>query len=266
MSEAHVAIQGNQLTVTIDLATSLPELTRCREAAETASRHWEESEWYLGEARATIARLHEDLAAVGEAYHHLQEQNRALADELEQARQQRDEANWYLTETRAAQDDLRRQTAELTGQLLRAEDTIDAAVRAAQEADGRVQMERARRKALEAQLAAVRAHGERRYTSRIDRPDVRVELQDPDGTLLFQGAPRNVSSTGLGIASDNPIEQLPDLLQVRLHFAGLDHPIEAIGRPTWQARNGSYLMGCQLLDVPSGCLDTLERALGSEAQ
>lgn len=262
MSDTHVAVEGDLVTVTIDLTKEIgPQVQHLREAADAARQQWEESEWYLGEARTALARTEAELAEVGQVYHQLQERNHALTVELEEVGRQRDEANWYLSETRAGQDELRAQVEALSHQLVQTQDALDALLRVDQEADERVLRERARCQALERELAAVRAHGERRHTSRLYRSDIRVELQDPDGTLIFDGAPRNVSSTGVGIASAQPMGDLPDLVQVRLHFSTLDRPIEAIGRPAWQVQNGNHLVGCQLLDVPSGCLDTLERTL-----
>lgn len=263
MGNAHLSVEGDVLAITIDLAHAVPQLAQWREAAERAQSRWEESEWYLGEARGTIEKISSELRSVGDAYHALQERHQDTLAHVDELRRQRDESGWLLNESQQAEERQRGRIRELTEELAQAHDAVDAVLRSVQEVERRLESERARRRALEAELAAVRAHGDRRRGARRHRSDVHVELHAPDGTLLFRGPSRNISGTGLSVASDAPIET-PDLVQVRLHVTGSDRPIEAVGRLAWQARNGTCLVGCQLLDLPTGCLDTLERALGDE--
>jgi hypothetical protein len=259
MGDAQFVIQDGALAITIDLA-KVPQIRYWQDLAERMRKQWDESEWFLGEARAGLQRCEADLQAVGEAYHALQIRQQDALAQLQETERQRDEANWYLAESRTAQDALRDRARQLTDELVQAQDTIDALVRSAQDAERRLEAERAHRQALESELAAVRIHGERRRSSRQYRPDVSVELQATDGTLLFRGPSRNVSGSGLSFVSDQAIDAA-ELVQVRLHFAGAGRQIEAIGRLAWQSRNGSCLVGCQLLDMPTGCLETLERIL-----
>jgi hypothetical protein len=263
MDVAQLVIQDDALTIAIDLA-KVPELRRWQDAAERAHKQWEESEWFLGEARASLGRAETELRAVSEAYHELQGAHETAAAQRAQAERARDEANWFLSESRTAQDGLRERLRQLTDELVRAQDTIDAVLRSAQAHEQLLDAERARRRAVESELDAVRAHGERRRGARRHRPDVDVEVQAPDGSLLFRGPAREVSGSGLSFATDHALEA-PDLVQVRLRFAGSERAIDAVGRLAWQSRNGRRLVGCQLLDMPTGCLDTLERTLGELA-
>jgi hypothetical protein len=263
MGNAHLMIDGDILKITVDLARAVPQLRQWQDAAQRAQGQWEESQWYLGEARSAIEQLQSELRSVGEAYHALQEREQDTLAHVDELRRQRDESNWLLNETQLAEERSRTRIRELNDELVQAQDALDAVLRSVQEMERRLDLERARRRALEAELAAVRNHGERRRGSRRHRADVHVELQAPDGTLLFRGPSRNISSTGLSVASDRPLEG-SELLQVRLQVSGSDRPIEAIGRLAWQAQNGTCLVGCQLLDLPTGCLDTLERALGED--
>jgi hypothetical protein len=264
MSTARLVMDGDSLAIIVDVTQDLaPQIRQWKESAERARKQWEESQWYLGEARAAVGRLDGELRSVGEAYHELQQRlDQTLAD-LEELRKQRDEANWCLGESRAAEEALHERIRQVTDEMLQAQDTIEALLRYAQETEERLDAERARRRALEAELVAVRAHGERRRAARRHRADVLVELQAPDGAVIFRGPSRNVSATGVSIASDRSLDA-PELVQVRLHVSGTERPIEAVGRLAWQARNGTCLVGCQLLDLPTGCLDSLEQALGNE--
>lgn len=262
MSNARLVIDGDTLAIVVDVTQDVgPQIRQWREAAERARRQWEESEWYLGEARAAIARLEDELRSAGGDYHELQQRHEQTLGDLDEARKQRDEANWHLGESRSAEEALRERIRLVTDEVLQAQDTIEALLRYAQETERRLDVEQARQRALETELAAVRAHGERRHAARRHRPDVLVELQTTDGAVLFRGPSRNVSATGVSIAADHSIDA-PELVQVRLHVSGTERPIEAVGRLAWQSQNGACLVGCQLLDLPSGCLDTLEQALG----
>ena len=263
MGNAQLLIEGDVLRITADLAHAVPQLGEWRQAAEHAQRRWEESQWYLGEAREALERVQSELRSGGDAYHALQERHQETLAHVDELRRQRDESNWLLNESQLAEDRLRARIREMSEEVAQAQDALDAVLRSVQEVERRLEREQARRRALEAELDAVRAHGERRQGSRRHRSDVQVELQSPDGTMLFRGPSRNISSSGFSVSSDRPLEG-PDLVQVRLHVSGCDRPIEAIGRLAWQAQNGTCLVGCQLLDLPTGCLDTLERALGDE--
>jgi hypothetical protein len=261
MEKGHLLIDGDILRINVDLVDAVPQLRHWREAAEHAQSRWEESQWYLGEARGAIEQLQVELQSVGEAYHGLQERHQETLAHVDELRRQRDESNWLLNESQLAEERQGARARELAEQLAQTQDALDAVIRSVKEVERHLDRERARRFALEAELAAVRAHGERRRGSRHHRSDVQVELQAPDGTLLFRGPSRNISGTGFSVASDLPFAG-PELVQVKLQVSGSDRPIEAVGRLAWQAQNGTCLVGCQLLDLPTGCLDTLERALG----
>ena len=84
MDMAQLVIRDDALTIAIDLS-KVPELRRWQDAAERAHQQWEESEWFLGEARASLHRTETELRAVGEAYHELQAAHEAAAAQREQA-------------------------------------------------------------------------------------------------------------------------------------------------------------------------------------
>jgi hypothetical protein len=132
----------------------------------------------------------------------------------------------------------------------------------------RLYIERARRQDTEAELQALRTLWDRRRASRVSRPGVGVELEGPDGAVLYRGLARNLSRTGVGFASEEPLDNLPDILRVRLYFPSVEHPIEAEGRLLWRrldARIPSYHGGCELRDLPADWQETFERILAKAA-
>jgi hypothetical protein len=95
-----------------------------------------------------------------------------------------------------------------------------------------------------------------------------VEIQRPDGAVLFQGPLRDISRTGMGFACDQLGNGAPELLWVTLHPNGLERPIEAIARLAWLRQedgNGSYAGGCELLDVSPGSRGAFEEVLEHSA-
>ena len=91
-----------------------------------------------------------------------------------------------------------------------------------------------------------------------------AEVHSPDGELLYRGLPRNVSRTGFAFASERPIVETPDFVEVTFRVPGIERPIEAIGRLAWHEQAPSaaqYQGGCELLDMPADCLETFERVL-----
>src|SRR5713226_5364415 len=63
MTNVRALTEGDALTITVDMADEVKEL---QERAERVRVQWEENEWYLGEARATVGRLDEQLDALRE--------------------------------------------------------------------------------------------------------------------------------------------------------------------------------------------------------
>lgn len=269
MENVQAAVEGNILTITLDLSRELgPRAERWQETAVRFRKQWEESEWYLGEAKASARHLEEQLRALRAAYGQLDERHRHLAAELQEAYRQRTEANWYLGESRTAQEDLLHQIQRLTAQLVHAQADVEEMRRLVGDRQQRLDVERTHRESIEAELAAVRTHGERRRALRTYHPDMTVEVHGPDGNILFHGLPRDVSCTGIGFASERPISDAPDFLQVRLHLASEERPIDATGLLTWQQPDGAlprYLGGCELLDMPADGRQSFERFLASAA-
>ena len=250
MTNVHVAADGDLLTIQVDLTEVAKDLTRqvaeWRQTVERTRTQWDENEWYLGEAKASIAHLEEELRALREAYR-----------QLEVSHRERDEAH----------EELLQRTAHLGAQLAHAQGDAEEIRRVAEDRQDQLSIERAQRTALEVELGALRAHGERRRVFRTFRSDLTMELQSPDGAVLFHGLPRNVSLRGVGFASDQPITDGPGDVWVTLHQPGVARPIEALGRVAWQGPEAieGNVGGCELLDMSPGCREILESVLASTA-
>jgi hypothetical protein len=255
MKRFDVVTDGDLLTIRMDVAEVLKDLksqiTLWRGAAEVAQKQWEESEWYLGEARSALESIQAGHGA-------LQEELRDLTARWEAALRERDEANWFLGEAHSAHAQLReqlgherRQLAEVRRELA---ETLD-----------RLGAQAARCRVLEAELRALRAHGERRGAVRNPAPAMTAELHSADGSLLYRGLPRNVSRTGFAFVSDQPLPEICDPVEITLRVPGIEQPIEAIGRLAWHEQASTapeYLGGCELLDIPAECIEVFERVLG----
>jgi PilZ domain len=247
MTNVQVGAEGDLLTIRVDMAEVAKEFARqqaeCQQASEQARQRWEESEWFLGEARSTIAGLEAQLQTRAEAQAH-------LTTQLQDAELQRDEAARGLDELRRAYEELLRQTTHLTDELAQAYAKVEATAQ------------------VDAEELGVRAAGERRRASRARRADITVEIQRPDGAVLFHGPLRDISRTGMGFACDQLGNGAPELLWVTLHPNGLERPIEAIARLAWLRQedgNGSYAGGCELLDVSPGSRGAFEEVLEHSA-
>ncbi len=233
---------------TVDVQTT-DIVKQWKAKAERLRTQWEQSEWYLGEARASIGCLERQLDELREAYGRLEAE---ATTQLQEQIRQRDEANWYLGEVRAAHEALRHQLAQ-------ARDDVEVMRRVVEAREEDVDVERARRKAVEADLHALQRHGERRSSVRTHRPDMVAEVRAPDGLLLFHGCLPNVSLTGLAFVTDQTVDDVPDFVEVTLHVPGIGRPIEGIGRLVWrEAIEGIQQWGCELLDL----LPDSQRRLG----
>jgi len=254
MTNVQVGAEGELLTIRVDMAEVAKEfaheLAECQQASEQARQRWEESEWFLGEARATIAGLEAQLQTRAEAHAELQASHQHLTTQLQEAELQRDEAAQGLDELRKAYEELLRQTTHLTDELAQAYAKVEATAQA------------------DAEQLGVPAVSERRRASRARRADITVEIQRPDGAVLFHGPLRDISRTGMGFACDQLGNGAPELLWVTLHPSGLERPIEAIARLAWLRQedgNGSYAGGCELLDVSPGSRGAFEEVLEHSA-
>jgi hypothetical protein len=231
-----------------------------QQAVESATKQWEESQWYLGETKASAQHLEEQLRSLREAVGQLEERNRQAVAEKGEAQRQREEANWYLGESRVAEAELRQQLEQLQARLAQAQE--------------RVETERERRHAIEAEFLAVRTYGERRKAFRFHRPNVTLELQTAEGTTLFRDIPRNLSRTGFSFdaegALDLPAETpegragAPNPLRVRLYLPNREQPIESTGRLVWRRQDPMthrYVGGCELADLPTETREAFEQSL-----
>src|SRR2546428_739325 len=96
MTNVHVAADGDLLTIRVDLPTLAKDLSHqveeWKQTAERTQTQWEQSEWYLGEAKASVARLEEELHALREADDQLEAGHREVTAQLHEAERERDVA------------------------------------------------------------------------------------------------------------------------------------------------------------------------------
>lgn len=261
MKRFDVVAEGELLTIRMDVGELIKglrgQVEHWRGTAERIRKQWEENEWYLGESRAS-------LEALRGAHGQLEATHQQLLDRLAEALGQRDEANWYLGESRAAGETLQLENRQLTEHLGQHQRELEETRRLLAQIQDRLGGQAAQRRVLEAELAAVRSHGERRGATRSHRPEMTAELHSPDGVLLYRGLPRNVSRTGFAFTSERPITEVPDFVEVVFRVSGTERPIEAIGRVAWSEQEptaAQYPGGCELLDMPADCLEAFERVL-----
>ena len=247
--------------LTVDVAPHIA--TAWKAKAERLRIQWEDSERSLGDARESISRLERELDELREAHGRLEaEATTRIQEQIRQC----DEANWYLGESRATHEAFRHQTRELIEQLAQARNEVEAMRRVVEAREEDVDVERARRKAVEADLRALQRHGERRSSARTHRPDMVGEIRAPDGLLLFRGCLPNVSLTGLAFVTDQPVDDVPDFVEVTLHVPGAGRPIEGIGRLAWrEAIEGIQQWGCELLDLLPDSRKRLAEVLATAA-
>lgn len=262
MENVQLMVEGNIVTIRADVARELEQQAgQWQEAAELARKQWEESQWYLGEAQASVKRLEEQVQGLQEAYAQLEERHRDVTARLQEAERERDEADVSLRELQAAHEGLLQQLAEAQGH-------VEEMRRVVEDHQQRFYVERAKRQEIEAEFLAVRTLWDRRRASRVARPGVAVELESPEGAVLFRGLARNVSCLGLGLASEDALDDLPDSLRVRFYLPGVEHPIDAGGRLVWrhqEARIPRYFGGCELQDLPADWPETFQRFLAQTA-
>jgi hypothetical protein len=256
MTSIHVGVEGDQLAIRVDMAEVAKELghqlEQCERTAERARQRCEESEWYLGEARATIARLEAQVQAQAEAHAQLDVIHQEATTRLQEAELQRDDAARHLDESQRAHEELLLQTLELKDQLTAARVEVEATQQVLEEHNDRL--------GVELETAC-----ERRRASRVRRSDINVEVQRPDGAVLFSGPLRDISRTGVGFDGKQLANGAPDLLWVTLQPEGLERPIEALARLSWLRQDessGGYEGGCELIDVSPGSRSALEEVFG----
>src|SRR5262245_63168530 len=96
------------LAATVDVADVLRRLEALAEhwqhTAERFRVQWQESEWYLGETRATLVETQEQLASVRETYGWLETAYREVMPQLEEETRQSEEAERDLRQNRGCQD------------------------------------------------------------------------------------------------------------------------------------------------------------------
>lgn len=261
MKRFDVVTEGDFLTLRLDVGEVVKglraQIEHWRGKAEHVRKQWEESEWFLGEARISLESLQTTHRA-------LEADHRELTARFEETLRQRNEANWYLGESQNLADKLHLENQQLAEQLGQQQREVEELRRLLALIEDRLGVEAAQRRTLEADLAAVRTHGERRGAARTGGPTMTAELHSPDGVLLYRGIPRNVSRTGFAFASDYPILEIPEFVEVTFRVPGIERPIEAIGRLAWHEQSpteAQYLGGCELLDMPADGVEIFERVL-----
>jgi hypothetical protein len=269
MTSIHVGVEGDQLAIRVDMAEVARELGRrleeCEQASERARQRWEESEWYLGEARATIAHLETQVQAEAEAYAGLEAIHQVTSTRLVEAELQRDEAMRQLDESQRAHQDILRRAAELEDRLAAAQAVAETAEQLLAEYKDGLEAGPARPQTVDAELRAIQTAFERRRASRVRRSDITLELQRPDGAVLFSGPLRDISRTGVGFDGQQLTSGSAELLWVTLHPEGRERPIEALARLSWLRQDessGSYEGGCELIDVSPASRSALEEVFG----
>ncbi len=164
------------LATSVDVADVLRKLEALVEhwqhTAERFRVQWQESEWYLGETRATVAHVQEQLTSMRETYGWLEHAYREVEPRLHEAAHERDDANRDLVEARAAHEALLRQHLEMAAELAGARHDVEAMRRFAETVQQKLDAERARGDALAAEVEAVRRRAERRSKSRTHHPDL----------------------------------------------------------------------------------------------
>jgi hypothetical protein len=265
MTSVHVGVEGDQLAIRVDMAEVARELGRrleeCEQASERARQRWKESEWYLGEARAIIARLEAQVQAQAEAHAELEAIHQVTTTRLQEAGLQRDDATREREESRRAHEELKRQAVELEDRLAAAQAVAEAAQQLLEEYKAGLGAGPADLQTVGEELEAMQTAIERRRASRVRRSDITLELQRPDGALLFSGPLRDISRTGVGFDGQQLTSGSAELLWVTLHPEGRDRPIEALARLSWLRQDessGSYEGGCELIDVSPASRGALE--------
>ena len=259
MTNVHVSTDGDLLTIRVDLPAMAKALSnQAEEWQQTAERtrtQWEQSEWYLGESRASVARLEEELRALREAHEQLQASHREVT------------ARFQETERAGASshEEARQLTEHLETQLAQVQGHAEEARQDAENYRRQLAVELAQRAALEAELTALRTHGERRRVPRTSRPDVTAHIQSSTGEILFEGLPRNISSKGFRFSSEHPCADGSDTVWVTFHKPGIARPIEALGRMVWheQEATAGNVWGYELVDMSPGCRKIFERVLAT---
>ena len=204
---------------------------------DTIRRQRNEASWFLGEERAKTAKLEAQVNELNEQFRHWQTQAEQWQQTADATRKQWEESQWYLGEARAFGRHVDEQLRALHGEGQR----------------------------LLAELIAMRTYGDRRRAFRVSRPQVTIEVQRPDGVVVFRGIPRNLSRTGFGFDAEQLLDHAPDFLRIRLYPPESEQAVEATGRLVWQRRdatmNGHALSGCEFLDMAAEGRATLEQIL-----
>ena len=238
--EKTAALEAQFADVSQQIRRHEAELARWEQEASTLRKHWEENQWYLGESQVRVRYLEAQLAALQD-----------VVKRVERAEQERDEANWYLGEERNKRVALETHVAEL-------QERVD-------ESAGREQALQDALDQLKREFSALRVYwGERRSGIRVRMPDAFVELRNGGDGPLYAGAPRDLSSTGVGLETDQELPALAEL-RVRLNIPGCTDPIDSKAQLIWQQAEGKrttrYYSGCQLVDVPEATRTRMQQLI-----
>ncbi len=231
--------------------------------AKLNHKKWEESQWYLGESRAFAEHLESQLQPMKDSYAQTERRLRELNEQLQDAAKVREEAKWYQGESQQANAQLQEQLQAAERQLAELQERLQQLDRQFHDSQRSLASERMAREQLEERLAILQANGERRKTSRRFLPDATVEVETPDGTLIYQGTPRDVSGQGVGIGCEKEVP-LPESANVRLSLQDGTHIIESTGRLVWNRESpdaGEQWSGYEFVDLPMEIRRAIEQLL-----
>jgi uncharacterized coiled-coil DUF342 family protein len=234
-----------------------------QQTAKLNHKKWEESQWYLGESRTFAEHLESQLGPLQESYAQLEQRVRELTDTLADMTRQRDESQWQLGETKSASESLQQQIREVEQRIGQLQERLKTVESQLDESQRNLASERMERERLQERLATFQAVGERRRAGRRYLKDAAIELHTQDGSLLFQGVPRDVSGEGVGISCDKSIA-LPEQATLRVEFLNGDQVLETEGRLVWNREShdsAEQWSGYEFVDLPEEIRRAIEQLL-----
>jgi len=186
------------------------ELQQWTQDAATLRKQWEESQWFLGEAQARGRYLDAQLVAL-----------QAIARQAQRGDQERDEAQWYLGEERS-------KCSALEAEVTKLQAALETSAQRERELERTLQQ-------LRQAVGTLERYGERRLNGRVKIPGAVAEIFNGEQTALAEAAIRDLSYTGIGLATD---QELPrgSALRIRFSIPGCD-PIDSPVHLVWQRQD-----------------------------
>ncbi|MBI4323297.1 MAG: PilZ domain-containing protein [Candidatus Omnitrophica bacterium] len=220
-----------------------------------------EASWFLGEERAKTAQLDSGVNELARQLAEAQAQASHWQETAQASHKQWEESQWYLGEAQTA---ARHLDDQLRG-LHEAHGALDERARALTQQLQAMEQQRDQANWYLGEARAALEERERRRAPRSYRPAITIDVDRPDGSSLFQGIPRNISRSGFAFPTDQPFQEVPDHLRIRLHLPG-SAPINATGRVVWQRQETTdrlHPTGCEFLDIPAQARNRFEELLAT---